>query len=279
MPTDTLAPASSPSGVDQFLNSTLAGLTPSETTPPASANSTSTSAESSAASKDAAPPAPVAPSGDKKPADAAAKPVDMDEVMRQLNDQTKANKKLGKNNIALLEQVKSLKAEMQELRSKYDGTYTPPVGPTPEQERAMIEYQAREAASRKVADEKYGSETVQAKIFAEDSPYRQLISEHPWVHARVMGSDTPILEAFTVMDEMEVLTKFGASTQTVLDNVTKVVKDNLWKEWTQQMAKGAGDAPGKPVATLGDARGESGRQEQSRQQPSFNVSQFNRYIP
>lgn len=279
MSTDTLAPASSPSGVDQFLNATLAGLTPSETTSPASANSKSAPVESPVASKDAAPPAPVAPSGDMKPTDAAAKPVDMDEVMRQLNDQTKANKKLGKNNIALLEQVKSLKAEMQELRSKYDGTYTPPVGPTPEQERAMLEYQAREAASRKVADEKYGTETVQAKIFAEDSPYRQLISEHPWVHARVMGSDTPILEAFTVMDEMEVLTKFGTSTQSVLDNVTKVVKDNLWKEWTQQMAKGAGETPGKPVATLGEARGDAGRQDQSRQQPAFILSQFNRHIP
>lgn len=277
MPTDTLAPASSHSGVDQFLNSTLAGLKPSETTSPASANSMNT--ESSAASKDAAPPAPVAPSGDTKPADAAEKPVDMHEVMRQLQDQTKANKKLGKNNIALLEQVKAMKAEMQELRSKYDGTYTPPVGPTPEQERAMLEYQAREAASRKVADEKYGTETVQAKIFAEDSPYRQLISEHPWVHARVMGSETPILEAFTVMEEMEVLTKYGTTTQSVLENVTKVVKDNLWKEWTQQMANGTGEQPGKPVATLGDARGESGRQEQSRQAPVFSLSGFNRHIP
>jgi len=277
MLTDTLAPASSPGGVDQFLNSTLAGLKPSETTSPASANTMNT--ESSAAKNAAAPTAPVAPSGDTKPADAAEKPVDMHEVMRQLQDQTKANKKLGKNNIALLEQVKAMKAEMQELRSKYDGTYTPPVGPTPEQERALMEYQAREAASRKVADEKYGAETVQAKIFAEDSPYRQLISEHPWVHARVMGSETPILEAFTVMEEMEVLTKYGTTTQSVLENVTKVVKDNLWKEWTQQMANGTGEQPGKPVATLGDARGESGRQEQSRQAPVFSLSGFNRHIP
>ena len=281
MLTDVLAPASAPtSGVDKFLSSTLAGITPKETTSTASADkpNAAVSTPPAAGSPDSATPAPVAPSGDAKPADAAAKPVDLNEVMRQLNDQTKANKKLGRNNVDLLQQVKSLKTEIQEMRAKYDGTYTPPAGPTPEQERAMIEYQAREAASRKVADEKYGAEQVTAKIFAEDSPYRQLISEHPWVHARVMGSDTPILEAFSAMDEYDVLTKFGTTPDSVLQNVEKAVKDKLWKEWTEQMAKGAQEQPGRPVATLGDARGESSRQTDGKPNSVFDPRSFNRHI-
>jgi hypothetical protein len=225
-----------------------------------------------------APAAAVAPSGDQKPADAAAKPVDMNEVMRQLNDQTKANKKLGRNNIELLNQVKSLKTELQEMRAKYDGTYTPPAGPTPEQERAMMEYQAREAASRRIADEKYGPEKVTATIFAEDSPYRQLIAEHPWVHARVMGSDAPLLEAFSALEEFDVLTKFGKSPDAVLQNVEKAVKDKLWKEWTEQMANSQREQPGKPVATLGEARGDTVRQADGKPVAVFDPRAFNRHI-
>lgn len=281
MPTDVLAPASSPtSGVDRFLSSTLAGLAPKETTAPASANQQPVPLTVSPAAPpvDAAPQAPVAPSGDEKKADAAEKPVDLNEVMRRLNDQTKANKKLGRNNVELLNQVKSLKSELQELRAKYDGTYTPPAGPTPEQERALMEYQAREAASRKIADEKYGEDQVAAKIFADDSPYRQLISEHPWIHARVMGSDTPILEAFAALDEFEVLTKFGKTSEHVLQNVEKAVKDKLWKEWTEQMAKGVQEQPGKPVATLGEVRGDAARQGDVKPGAIFSPHLLNRHI-
>jgi cell division protein FtsB len=274
MPTDTLTPAS-PSGVESFLTSTLAAIKPQETTSAAQSPDSSTPAQAPAS---AAPPsASGPPQTEEKKAEAA--PSIPESVQKQLGEQTKANKRLGRENVELKRTLDALKNEIKDLRSKYDGTYQAPTGPTPEQEKALVEFQAREAASRKVAEDQYGSEAIQAKIYAEDSPYRTLISEHPWVHQRVMGSDTPILEALTVLEEFEVWSQFGRTKDAVLTNVEKTVKDKLWKEWTQQMAQTAKPHTGKPVATLGEVRGDESRTAQGRPAPGFSLNQFNRYIP
>jgi len=244
----------------------------------AAAPATEAKTESPAAPQAPAAPTPAAPSGGDPKTD-AAKPLDVEAVMRQLNDQTKANKKLGRNNIQLLEENKRLKAEMQELRTKFDSSYTPPAGPTPEQELAAKEFQAREAASRKVAEEKYGADFIRDKIFADDSPYRQLIAEQPWIHHRVMTSDTPILEAIDALNEHEVLSTFGRNPAVVLENVTKAIEPQLWTKWTQQAKSAPADQPGQPVNTLGDARGDSGVTSAAKPAPVFDLASFNRHIP
>lgn len=292
MATEMLAPVSSPSGVDRFLTSTLTAIKPNETTAPASANEKQTATEKGesstkketttvsstehTASADSASTASPAPSGEEKKTD--AQPPEWAAIQKQLGEQTRANKKLGKSNIELLQKNKELANELKELRVKLDPSYQPPAGPTPEQERALIEFQARESTSRKVAEEKYGAEAVQAKIYAEDSPYRQLISDHPWVHQRVLGSDNPVLEIFQVLDEFEVFTTYGRSPGAVLENVEKNVKDKLWKQWNAQ-AKGTPEqTTGKAVATLGETRGDTGSTA-TRAAPAFDLSSFNRYIP
>lgn len=272
------APASPADGISQFLtkNPTNAKREAAPASPaPANTDSAPVAPASDAKAPDA-PPATVAPSGDAAKPDAAT-PQPYEAVMKQLNDQTKANKKLGKNNVELLKQMSTLKQELQDLKAKYDGTYVPPVGPTPEQERALMEFQARESASRKIAEEKYGAETVQAKVYAEDSPYRQLISDHPWVHQRVLGADNPVLEIFQVLEEFEVFNQFGRTPTNVLENVEKSIKDKLWKEWTLQAKGMPGSEPGKPVATLGDTRGDAG-QTAARPAPKFDLHGFNRHI-
>ena len=128
-----------------------------------------------------------------------------------------------------------------------------------------------------MAEERYGLEVVQSKIYAEDSPYQQLIREHPWQHHRVMASDNPVLEAFQVLDEAEVLNTFGRSSTAVLENVGKALKEQHWKEWTAQAKLTPADSPGKPVATLGDARGDGGGNE-ARPTPKFDLHSFNRHI-
>lgn len=275
MPTDTLTPASS-SGVDAFLANTLSAMQPSETTPAAQSPESLTPA--------VAPASPAVSSASAVQPDKAEPKVEVapslpESVQKQLGEQTKANKRLGRENGELKRSLDVLKSELKELRSKFDGTYTAPVGPTPEQEKALVEFQARESASRKVAEDQYGAETIQAKVYAEDSPYRQLISEHPWVHQRVMGSDTPILEALSAMEEFDVLTQFGRTSKSVLENVEKTVKDKLWKEWTQQMAQSQDSTTGKPVATLGDVRGEATRGGPARSASTFSLTRFNPHIP
>jgi hypothetical protein len=272
MPTDTLTPASSQTGVDRFLAGTLATITPTASTSAAPVKTETTSEPPASAA-----PAPVVPSGDEKKTDAAPAPT-METVLKQLGDQTKANKKLGRSNIDLLRQSQELKAELKELRAKVEGTYTAPTGPTPEQERALMDFQAREAASRKVAEEKYGADFIKSHIFDEDSPYRQLISEHPWIHQRVMGSDTPILEALDAMNEQEVLTTYGTTPASVLANVSKAVKDQLWKEWTQQTQTPHAQTAGASVSTLGEARGDSGASA-ARTTLAFDPGSLNRHIP
>ncbi|MDH4098140.1 MAG: hypothetical protein OEW25_03785 [Nitrospira sp.] len=284
MPTDVLAPASSPTGVDGFLKSTLTAMKPTETISPAPANekpsekpveSKSTTPPAAPAKAEAAPPASPAPSDGEKPADAL--PPEFAAVKKQLGEQTSANKKLGRSNVELLQKNKQMAQEIQKLKEQFDPSYTPPAGPTPEQERAMIEFQAREVTSRKVAEERYGLEVVQSKIYAEDSPYQQLIRENPWQHHRVMASDNPVLEAFTVLDEAEVLNTFGRSQAAVLENVGKTLREQHWKEWTAQAKVTPADSPGKAVATLGEARGDGGGNE-ARQAPVFDLRTFNRHI-
>ena len=280
MSTEVLAPASSPTGVDGFLKSTLTAMKPTETTSPAPANekpveNKSVTPPAAPAKAEAAPPASPAPSGEEKTADAL--PPEFAAIKKQLGEQTNANKKLGKSNIELLQSNKALKQEIEKLKAQFDPSYTPPPGPTPEQERALIEFQAREVTSKKVAEERYGLEVVQSKIYAEDSPYQQLIREHPWQHHRVMASDNPVLEAFQVLDEAEVLNTFGRSSTAVLENVGKALKEQHWKEWTAQAKLTPADSPGKPVATLGDARGDGGGNE-ARPTPKFDLHSFNRHI-
>lgn len=274
MSNSATTPAPMQTGVDRFLAGTLATITPAPAPAPAApVVSTDAKPEPSAS----AAPAPVVPSGDAKKTDAAPVPT-IETVMKQLGEQTVANKKLGRSNIELLQQSKALKAELAELRAKVEGTPSAPSGPTPEQERALVEFQAREAASRKVAEDKYGVEFIKTQIFDEDSAYRQLISEHPWIHQRVMGSDTPILEALDALNEHQVLTTYGKTPATVLENVSKAVKDQLWNQWTQEAQHTPQSQPGAAVSTLGDTRGESGG---GAGKPSslFDPGTLNRHIP
>jgi hypothetical protein len=273
MSNDTVMPAPATTGVDRFLASTLATVTPAPA-PAASVVSTDAKPEPSAA----AVPAPVVPSGDVKKTDAPAVPPTIETVMKQLGEQTTANKKLGRSNIELLQQSKAMKAELAALRAHVEGTASEPAKPTPEQDRALIEFQAREAASRKVAEEKYGADFIKAQIFDEESPYRQLIGEHPWIHQRVMGSDTPILEALDALNEHQVLSTYGKTAASVLENVSKAVKEQLWNEWTQAQQKTTQPQAGASVSTLGDARGETGGTTGKPAAP-FTLDSFNRHIP
>ena len=283
MATDVLAPASSPSGVDRFLQATLTVQKPTETTSPAPANdnkvvpdgTTSATPPAAPAKADTAPPASPTPSdGEKKP---DALPPEFAAIKKQLGEQTMANKKLGRSNIDLLQQNKALKQTIEDLQARFDPSYTPPAGPTPEQERAKIQMEEREAVSRKYADEKYGADVVQSKIYAEDGPYAQLIREQPWLHHRVMSSDDIVAEAFAVLEEVDMLNKFGRSSAAVLENVGKTLRDQHWKEWTAQAKLPPPENPGKPVATLGDARGDGGGNE-ARIAPKFDLHNFNRHI-
>ena len=274
MSNSVTTPAPMQTGVDRFLAGTLATITPAPAPAPAApVASTDAKPEPSAP----AAPAPVVPSGDVKKTDAAPATT-IEAVMKQLGEQTVANKKLGRSNIELLQQSKALKAELAELRAKVEGTPSAPAGPTPEQERALVEFQAREAASRKVAEEKYGVEFIKTQIFDEESPYRQLIGEHPWIHQRVMGSDTPILEALDALNEHQVLTTYGKTPTSVLENVTKAVKDQLWNQWTQESQQTSPSKPGATVNTLGDARGEPGSGT-VKASSLFDPGMLNRHIP
>jgi len=280
MTTEVLAPASSPSGVDKFLSTTLTAPKPKETTSPAPANekpieNKTVTPPAEPAKAEAAPPASPAPSDGEKKTDAI--PPEFQAVKKQLSEQTTANKKLGRSNIELLQKNKQLQQELLALKEKFDPSYTPPPAPTPEQERAVIEMQAREVTSRKVAEERYGLETVQKKIYAEDGAYRQLIEEQPWQHQRVMASDNPVLEAFQVLEEVEVLNTLGRSTASVLENVGKTLREQHWKEWTAQAKLTPAENPGKPVALVGDARGDGGNNE-ARPAPKFDLHSFNRHI-
>lgn len=103
-----------------------------------------------------------------------------------------------------------LREEVQKLTAPADYTE-----PTKEEIAESARFKALEEQSLARATKEFGEEYVQGQIFAEDSPYRQIVNEHPWVRQRVLNSPDPIYEALEVIREHEFFENYGRDPETI----------------------------------------------------------------
>lgn len=165
-------------------------------------------------------------------------------IAKQLAAQAKANLRLGTENA-------ELKRTLARVEAKLDGTYKEPDAPSTEVLVSDAEKRGLIVASHHAAVELHGEEFVQATVWADDSPYQELIKQDPSIQERVMASKAPVLAAIKEVKKAEASVKYGKDPEEIRKNMEaelteKITKDVLAKFTTP---------PGMPVKGLGEVRG------------------------
>ena len=142
------------------------------------------------------------------------------------------------------------------LQAKLDGTYEDPPQPTREQIEARAEFRGRETASRTMANGLYGEALVHAQVYDDDSPYKQLVLEKPWLHARVAQHPHPAVEAMRVLKEQEFFATYGEDVTHWVSKIEAEVTSRIQEKLKTQTIT---PVTGTPVPTVTGARGSGGR--------------------
>ena len=201
------------------------------------------------------------PKPEEKPKEEAKTEAQKEDWEKRYKDTQKHVEKVGLENKQLKSSVETLKAEKQaqadqlkRIEAKLDGTYDPAkevsTTPSPEQQTRHAEIMGRLKASHAAAVEKYGEEEVKSRVFAEGAPYQELEKERPWVSARVMGADSPVLEALQVLAEEEFFKTYGRDPKQIREKVEAELLPKVRKELLAELK----NKPGQPVQGLGDVR-------------------------
>jgi hypothetical protein len=172
--------------------------------------------------------------------------------------QAAANRRLGRKVQELESQISKLVEENKIYQAKLSGTYEEPAAPTPDQIKAQAEFEAKEKISRQEAYRLYGEDVVQAQIYADDSPYRDLVKADPSVHFKVMRSDLPALAAMRELRRHEFEQTYGDDPTKWEEKITEKLKPKLFKEFKDQASK---PPTGQPVQTVTAARSASAKTE------------------
>ena len=213
----------------------------------------------------------TAPNGDK-PAETKPEEKKVTKTVEEWQAEAETNDKRYKDSQKFIEttrienkqlkaSVETLKAEKQaqadqlkRIEAKLDGTYDPSKEvsntPSPEQQTRHAEIMGRLKASHAAAVEKYGEEDVKHRVFAEGAPYQELEQQRPWVSARVMGADSPVLEALQVLAEEEFFKTYGRDPKQIREKVRAELLPEVKKELLAELK----NKPGQPVQGLGDVR-------------------------
>jgi hypothetical protein len=152
------------------------------------------------------------PKGETKPPDTPVDPLET--LNKRLKDTRDYATRVDQEN-------KGLKERLKVLEAKIDGTYIEPTGPSPEQQAELERYWERVKVDSKVLAEAYGEETLQARIFAEGSPYRELEQADPLITERLKRAERPVLEAWKILDKYEFEQKYGSEPDAIKAAIIK----------------------------------------------------------
>lgn len=194
----------------------------------------------------------VAPAAEVKPvAPKEAEP----EKAKDEEGHRQAARRLGKQVHELQAQMQSLAEENKVLKAKIDGTYEEPQGPTPEEIAARATFEGRELASRELAEQKYGKDKVDERIYAPGSELRQLLAEQPWQELRIARSHQPTLECWNILEEQTFRAKYGNDPSQWAVKIIEEARPKLAEELRKTIS-----APvvGTPAPTVTQARGSGG---------------------
>ena len=195
---------------------------------------------------------PVAPAAEVKPdppKEAETEKAKDEEGHRQ------AARRLGKQVHELQAQMTALAEENKTLKAKIDGTYEEPHGPTPEEVHARAVFEGRELASRELAEQKYGADKVQARIYEPGCELHQLLKAQPWHEQRIARSPQPTLEAWKLLEEQNFRETYGDDPSQWAAKILAEAKPALLEELRKTIS-----APvvGTGAPTVTQARGSGG---------------------
>ena len=166
-----------------------------------------------------------------------------------------AARRLGQEVASLKQETARLVEENRILTAKANGTYEEPHAPTSEQVEARAEFRGRETASRAVADGLFGEEVVKTRIYDEGSEYQQLVTEQPWLHARVVKAAQPAVEAMRVLQEQAFLAQYGTDATQWVSKIEAELTPKLLEKFKTQAAT---PMTGHAAPTVTEARGAGG---------------------
>jgi hypothetical protein len=167
----------------------------------------------------------------------------------------KAALKLGREVQELKSRMSQVIEENRVLQARLDGTYEEPQQPTPEQIAERAKFEGREIASRELANQKYGAEHVEERIYAEQSEYKGLIAQEPWYHVRVANSPQPTLEAWTVLEEHAFKAQYGNDPTQWTVKIIAEARPAIEAEITKKLHV---TPTGQPAPSVTQARGDGG---------------------
>lgn len=174
-----------------------------------------------------------------------------------------AARRLGQEVADLKREFSVIAEENRVLKAKLDGTYQEPPQETPEEAVARAEFKGREAASRELAFNLYGKETVEREVYGDGSTFKQLVKEEmeqakgkSWTYLEVVNSPQPPIAAMRVLARREFTKKYGDDPAQWVEKIAAELEPKILEKFKTQAAV---PVTGAPAPTVSDARGSGGR--------------------
>ncbi len=263
-----VAEPAAPTGADAPMDALAAFYGPASKTPADSpAVSQPASAPTAEPGSATPPPETVAPAAEVKPT--APKEAET-EKGKDEEGHRQAARRLGKQVQELHAQNAQLAEEIRILKAKADGTYEEPQGPTPEQIEKKARFLGRELASRELANQKYGPDKVQARIYDPDCELTQFLTEQQqdeqtWQSVRIIESQQPAMEAWKILEERTFQKIYGTDPTQWKAKILAEARPAMEEEIRAELKKTLSAMPtGAPAPSVTIARGDGGPPKQEK---------------
>ncbi len=211
-------------------------------------------------------PDPATPPVDsKQPEEPSAGTEDTDgKLKKQLAEQTKANKRLGKELADLRDAQRKLAEDNHVLLAKLRGDYQEPAQPTPEQTAAEAVFKERERSSRKVAEELFGAEAMNKRIYGDNPDEKPeltlLIEEEKASNAgqisptklAILLDDAPAVKAMRVLQTRDFVAQYGEDPTKWAEKIIADAKPKILEDLKKQLTT---PVTGSQPPTVSNGRG------------------------
>lgn len=183
----------------------------------------------------------------------------------------------------LKQSLTTMQKEVQKLKDQINGTTAHQDQMSEEQKAQVQAYEAKVNQSKRAAIKKWSEDTVHERFLDDGSPWKEVEQKAAQgdpqcylYNQRVMLSDDPFATADEILKEMELLeTHKAGSVLELVDKVKAKAIEDYKHEITQQV-NGAGRPVGKPVNTLGSARGGAKEEKTNENEPNEAYKPFSK---
>lgn len=168
-------------------------------------------------------------------------PDTVESLSKQLKDTRDYATKVNKKNLELQQSHSVLKAEMDVLKQKLDGTYMESAQPSPQDQQKAADFAARVKVDRAVMNEQFGEEEMDRLIWDPQGPYMELERKDPLIWARIQAADRPLFEAYQVVQEHQFFEKYGRDPEKIKQAIIEEAREEFIRELKGEINGKTGD--------------------------------------